>query len=113
MRLRPSVVSIEKIDENGEITFHVNKPFEDTSGMDKVFAAHLYCYKKSVGYIVQVHGKAILTSQENDQLLVTAMILSAELSKLATISSTSIKGRFVHWLGKLFYHREGYDYNLN
>jgi len=113
LRLKPSVVEIEKVDENGEISFHVNKPFIDTSGLDKVFAARLYCYKKNAGYVVQVHGKATLTSQENDQLLVTIKILSAELIKLAPISSTSIKGRFVYWLDKLFYHREGYYYNLN
>lgn len=113
LRLQPSLVSIEKIDENGEISFHVKKPFEDTSGMDSVFAAHLYCYKKNAGYVVQVHGKATLSSGENDQLLVTVKILSAEISKLAFMPSTSLKDRFVHWLGKLFYQGKEYYYNLN
>lgn len=112
LRLRPSIVSVEKIDENGEISFHVKKPFRDTSGMDKVFPAHLYCYKKNAGYFVQVYGRATITSQENDQLLVTVKIFSAQLSKLTPISNTSVKGRFAHWLGKLFYPRLAFYYNL-
>lgn len=65
LKFPTNVISIENVDNLGNIFFRVRKPYRDTSGMSQRFFARLQFYNRKFDYYITVEGWAVIVPGED------------------------------------------------
>lgn len=109
LKFPTSIIQLSKFDEEGNVWFQMQKPYQEIEGMDKTFASQLNFYKKGCSNYITLTGTAAIAAEEITGTVTIRFKISNAECFYVNIKTSSFLINFknsAHYFLKSFYRDE-------